>query len=301
MGCDFPIPAYRMAELHPSGKNMITFNPVKAMNSTSHFGIPCGRCTGCRLDKARQWATRCHHEARLYEDNSFLTLTYSDENLPEDGSIHLRELQLFFKKLRRRVEPNIRFYACGEYGDRTGRPHYHALVFNYFPDDRKIYTYNKHKQPLWTSKFLDDVWGLGHVYVGSVTHQSAGYVARYTMKKVNGDLAKDHYLRPHPITGKLYQVKPEFSTMSKKPGIGHGYVERFKSDFFPSDFCVVNGVKTPVPRYYFNQLSEEEKREIKLARSARAVPYKAERTNARRFAKMTVRDARISPLKRDDL
>lgn len=202
------------------------------------------------------------------------------------------------KRLRKQVDAKLRFFACGEYGEKTFRPHYHALIFNYDPPDRKIHTYTDRGHRLYTSELMDDIWGLGHVYVGSVTHESAGYVARYSMKKVNGDLAADHYLRPHPITGKLYQVKPEFAVMSRRPGIGHGFTERFKSDYFPHDFVVVEGVKTPVPRYYLKQLSEEEQREIKLVRTQRAIPYKAERTNARRFAKMTVRNARISPLKR---
>lgn len=299
MACDFPIQAYRTDQLHPSGKNVITFNPLRAMNSTTPFGIPCGRCTGCRLDKARQWATRCLHEAKLYEENCFLTLTYSDENLPENGSIDVREWQLFMKKLRQRIEPKVRFFACGEYGDKTFRPHYHALIFNYEPADRKLLKVTPRGDRLYTSKLLDEIWGKGHCFVGSVTHQSAGYVARYTIKKQTGDRAADHYLRPHPITGKLYQVKPEFAVMSRRPGIGRGYVEKFKSDFYPSDFIIVDGQKTPVPRYYLKQLSEEEQRKIKLARTARALPYKSERTNARRFAKMTVRNARISPLKRE--
>lgn len=291
--------AYRTDQLHPSGKNMITFNPMRAMNSTQPFGIPCGRCTGCRLDKARQWATRCLHEAKLYEENCFLTLTYDDQHLPETNSVDVREWQLFMKRLRDRVEPRLRFFACGEYGENNYRAHYHALIFNFDFPDKTLWKETKAGNRLYRSKLLEELWPYGFSTIGAVNHQSAGYVARYTMKKIGGDKAADHYLRPHPLSGKLYQVKPEFAVMSRRPGLGHAYVERFKSDFFPSDFIVVDGRKTPVPRYYLKQLSEEEQRSIKLARTARAVPYKAERSNARRFAKMTVRNARISPLKRE--
>lgn len=298
MACDFPIMAYRTDQLHPSGKNMITFNPMRAMNSTAPFGIPCGRCTGCRLMKARDWATRCHHEARQYDDNAFITLTYDDEHLPQDNSVDVRTWQLFMKRLRKRAGSKIRFFASGEYGEKNFRAHYHALLFNYDFSDKKHWSTTPAGHRLYRSQLLEELWPYGFATIGSVTHESAGYVARYTMKKVGGDRAADHYLRPHPITGKLYQVKPEFAVMSRRPGIGHGFTQKFKSDFFPNDFVVVEGVKTPVPRYYLKQLSEEEQRELKLARTARAVPYKAERTNARRFAKMTVRNARISPLKR---
>lgn len=291
--------AYRTDQLHPSGKNMITFNPMRAMNSTAPFGIPCGRCTGCRLDKARQWATRCLHESRSHLDNCFLTLTYDDDHLPETNSVDVREWQLFMKRLRKKVEPKIRFFACGEYGDKNYRAHYHALIFGYdFPDKVEWKTTPRgHK--VYRSPTLEELWPYGFSTVGSVTHESAGYVARYTMKKIGGDKAADHYLRPHPLTGKLYQVKPEFAVMSRRPGIGHHFATTYKTDFYPSDFITVDGVKTPIPRYYLKQLSEEEQRDIKRARTAKAIPYKPERTNARRFAKMTVRDARIAPLKRE--
>lgn len=295
--------AYRTDQLHPSGKNVITFNPLRAMNSTQPFGIPCGRCTGCRLDKARQWSVRCMHEARYHEHNSFITLTYADEHLPADGGLSLSDWQGFMKRLRRRTEYHtggrIRFFGCGEYGETTLRPHYHALLFGYDPPDKERIAVSAKGYPRYNSDLLTEIWGKGHTEVGSVTHESAGYVARYTMKKVNGDRAADHYLRPHPFTGKLHQVRPEFGVMSKKPGIGSQYVEEFKSDFYPSDFIIVDGRKTPVPRYYFNQLAPEEQLRVKRARTAKAVPYKPERTNARRFAKMTVRDARINPLKRN--
>jgi hypothetical protein len=242
------------------------------------------------------------HEARYHEHNSFITLTYADENLPADGGLALPDLQGFFKRLRARADyssgAKLRFFACGEYGENTLRPHYHALVFGYDFDDKRRIAVTSKGYPRYESELLSEIWGKGHTELGSVTHQSAGYVARYTMKKINGDLAKEYYLRPHPVTGQLHQVRPEFGTMSKKPGIGSRYVEDFKSDFYPSDFIIVDGQRTPVPKFYLSKLSEKEQLRIKRVRTRKAIPYKPERTNARRFAKMTVRDARISPLKK---
>ena len=93
--------------------------------------VPCGRCMGCRLEKSRQWAVRCVHEAKFYEDNCFVTLTYAPEHLPKDGSLNRKHVQDFIKRLRRRLDDRkIRVFYCGEYGDKLRRPHYHLCLFN---------------------------------------------------------------------------------------------------------------------------------------------------------------------------
>lgn len=303
MGCDFPIMAYRSPEKTTSGKRAITFNPVKSVNSANPFGLPCGKCTGCRLDRAREWAIRCVHESKLHQDNAFITLTYRDEHLPADYSVDVREWQLFMKKLRDHVaqrEPSrrLRFFACGEYGDLNLRPHYHALIFNYSFPDKKPYSKSKTGTPLYTSPLLEQLWPYGFNTVGSVTHQSAGYTARYTMKKIGGDKAADHYTRVHPITGATVQVRPEFATQSRRPGLGQGFVDKYRADFYPSDYLIVDGRKVPVPKFYLKQLTEAEQEELKRARRARALVYKEHNTNRRRVARVTVRDARISGLTR---
>lgn len=154
------------------------------------------------MDRAKAWAIRCTHEASLHPFNCYLTLTYSDDKLPPDGSLNYRDFQLFMKRFRK-MFPNdtIRFYMCGEYGDKTERPHYHALIFGFdFPDKTLLKV--SRGNSLFVSKTLDSLWGLGHCFIGAVSFQSAAYVARYVMKKQTGKNATDFYRRVNPETGK---------------------------------------------------------------------------------------------------
>lgn len=297
MGCYFPVKAYRTAELGPSGKRLITFNPLKALNSTQWMQMPCNNCMGCRLERARQWAVRMRHESKLYDNNCFITLTYDNENVPQDFSLKLRDWQNFMKRLRKSLPQRIRFFACGEYGDENLRPHYHAIIFNHDFHDKKLFSYNKQQQPIYTSQNLLDVWQLGHVTTQDVTFKSCSYVARYVTKKINGNLADDHYSRVSPVDGQRYNVAPEFAVMSRRPGIGATYVAQFKSDFYPSGYIVVDGRKQAIPNYYINQLSEEEKEELKRQREHRSI-FDPENSMERKLARAAVSDARVSTLKR---
>ena len=289
--------AHRTAELGPSGKRLITFNPMKALNSTQWMQMPCNNCMGCRLERARQWAVRMRHESKLYDNNCFITLTYDNENVPQDFSLKLRDWQNFMKRLRKSLPQRIRFFACGEYGDENLRPHYHAIIFNHDFHDKKLFSYNKQKQPIYTSQNLLDVWQLGHVTTQDVTFKSCSYVARYVTKKINGNLADDHYSRVSPVDGQRYNVAPEFAVMSRRPGIGATYVAQFKSDFYPSGYIVVDGRKQAIPNYYINQLSEEEKEELKRQREHRSI-FDPENSMERKLARAAVSDARVSTLKR---
>lgn len=312
MGCEFPVKAYRSAELGPTGKRLITFNPLKAVNSQHWMQMPCNRCMGCRLERARQWAVRMRHESKLYDQNCFITLTYDNANVPVDYSLKLRDWQTFMKRLRRRfqgttavVDPHsgreifpIRFFACGEYGDENLRPHYHAIIFNHDFSDKKLFSYNKQKQPIYISDQLLDVWQLGHVTTQDVTFKSCSYVARYVTKKQNGATAPDFYSRVSPVDGQRYNVAPEFAVMSRRPGIGARYVEQFKSDFYPSGYIIVDGRKHAVPQYYVNQLSEEEKEALKRQRQHRSI-WDPENTMERKMSRSAVQAARVSTLKRN--
>lgn len=299
MGCDFPLKAYLTGQRHPSGKSLITFNRMKSVNSgLPPMEIPCNNCMGCKLERSRQWAVRMMHESKLYEQNCFLTLTYSDEAVPEDYSLNLRHLQLFIKRLRKSLPQKIRFYACGEYGDLFGRPHYHSIIFNYDFPDKRLYKKINNK-PHYTSETLTNLWQLGHATTSDVTYQSAAYCARYCTKKLKGPQGLDHYYRLSPVDGKMYSVKPEFSVMSRRPGIGRGYVEQFKNDFYPSGFIVVNGVKQAPPRYYVSQLAEKEQTFLKRQARRLSLKNKPHTTTERRLARAAVRDARIIRLKRN--
>lgn len=195
------------------------------------------------------------HEAQMHECSSFLTLTYSDEHLPADYSVRKPIFQKFMKRLRKSLLGNIRFYACGEYGDENGRPHYHALVFGWdFHADRKLIKRTEFGN-LYTSDQAATAWSFGNVWIGDVSYKSACYVAGYVSKKITGDQAKTHYWRQHP-RGYLTQVEPEFQLQSQ--GIGRAWFDKFKSDAFPSDFCVVEGKQVAVPRYYLDRLANQE-------------------------------------------
>lgn len=310
MGCDFPMYGYRSPAINPgTGKRSIIFNPMKSVNSHNPILVPCGNCTGCKLEKARTWAIRCHHESRLHNQNAFLTLTYNDQHLPEDYSVHPRELQLFMKRLREYLDrkeegTKVRFYACGEYGSATLRPHYHILLFGYQFSDLQLHRRGRHGHPIWKSETLSTLWPYGWAYTASVGEQSAGYVARYVMKKQIGDhrACQDiYYTRIHPVYGTFHRVQPEFHLMSRRPGLGADWAKRYKSDYFPSDFVIFNGKKAPVPKFYNSNLTEEELADVKKRRKAhfKTIP-ESERTNRRRAVKATVRDARIKSLQNRD-
>ena len=247
----------------------------------------------------------------MHPQNCFLTLTYSDDQLPDDYSINVEILKLFVKRLREHVryhtKKEIRFFAAGEYGDRFQRPHYHLLVFNHDFSDKILHT-KKNNIPLYTSPQLSKLWPFGFATIGQVNYQTAAYCARYTMKKIGGDTAADHYTRVHPVTGKIHLVKPEFSTSSRRPGIGAIWLQKYKSDVFPSDFLIVDHKRHPVPKFYLKKLAEEEQRQIKRKRGASmatkgAKPETIERAWNNTTARLKVREevfaAKISTLKRD--
>jgi len=148
-------------------------------------------------------------ETTLHWDNCFVPLTYSEEELPSDGSLRPRHLQLFFKRLRKLS--SVRFYGVGEYGDQTWRPHYHAALFGYPECSRGSTSYNRQGQVSCCDSCarLGELWGRGRIHCGSLTTQSAAYVAGYVTKKMTK--ADDP---------RLAGREPEFARMSLRPGIG---------------------------------------------------------------------------------
>lgn len=266
------------------------------------FKVPCGQCVGCRLERSRQWAARCVHEASLYDANCFVTLTYSDDFLPQGGTLVLRDLQLFMKRLRKRFGSKIRFYACGEYGDLSRRPHYHLCLFNFRPDDLVLFKRSKSGDSLFISDALSRVWPFGHVIVGDLTFDSAAYVARYVMKKLNGDAAEGRYQSVDPVTGDVFELAREFNVMSRRPGIGAGWFAKFKDDVYPSDSVVVNGRECRPPRFYDKSLSREDADllvALKEKRVINARPYRADNTPARLLVRERVVLGALDQLKRE--
>ncbi len=203
--------------------------------------VPCGSCVGCRAEQGRQWAVRMMHEDRMHQNSSFITLTY--EKVPKNGELCARDFSSFVKRLRKEQEGPISFFGCGEYGEISQRPHYHALIFGFEFLDRDIGV-DPSRPNVWRSKALDHLWGLGITEGGTVTMASASYVAGYIRKKVK---AKD-YERANPITGEM--LAPEFARMSLRPAIGKRWIEKYWEDVYPRDFVVVDGVEAKPPRYY---------------------------------------------------
>lgn len=227
------------------------------------ISLPCGRCIGCRLERARQWAVRIVHESKMHEESCFISMTFNDESVPKDGSLDVPTCQSFLKKLRARLAPTkIRFFLCGEYGEERQRPHYHAIIFGWVPTDLKRLK-KRGEFVLYSSEFLAEVWGMGFVSVGNVTFDSACYVANYATKKVTGEKAKDHY------RGR----RPEFLLMSRRPGIGAKWIEAFMSDVYPCDEVISRGKPSRPPRYYdlkFQELDPEGFEAIRVRREGEA-------------------------------
>ena len=160
--------------------------------------LPCGQCMACRLNKSRDWATRCVLEAKMHKDNCFVTLTYDDNHLPADYGLKKDDLTKFFKRLRFNTGAKLRYYAAGEYGELYSRPHYHICIFGWRPDDLILYTV-RNGVSLYMSETILKAWQYrGFVTVGDVTFESAAYVARYVTKKITGDRAEDHYCGREP-------------------------------------------------------------------------------------------------------
>jgi len=262
--------------------------------------LPCGACVGCRIARARSWSLRCVHEASLHKLNCFVTLTYSPSNLPSGGSLRYRDFQLFMKRLRKQTKIPIRYFVCGEYGEALSRPHYHACLFGVdFPD--KVPTTLLGRSGGYRSAFLDRVWGLGHCHVGDLNVRSAGYAARYVLKKITGQMADRHYQRADR-DGVLHRVAPEFARMSLRPGVGAGWLGKFRGDVFNRDFVVHEGSQYPVPKYYdrlLDRVDPDQLAALKEGREVRAIPFRADGTPARLAVREEVERARLRELKRE--
>lgn len=299
-GRDPPVTCYRpwSAWLTPDGLKQREPRNGEGRSLT----LPCGQCVGCRLDRAQEWATRLTHEARCHDGSSFVTLTYADEHLPPGGTLVKRDLQLFMKRLREAVEPHrVRFFGVGEYGERLGRPHYHVLVFGWEFPDRTPWRKSPSGWLTYRSAQLERLWTYGHSEVGTVTVESAGYCARYALKKVLGKGAAEHYRRVDVSTGQVFDLVPEFSLMSRRPGIGAGWFERFGGEAFPDDFVVVAGVKRPVPRYYAKKLAEADPLEseaVGLDRELRARAHADDQTPERLAVREECTELRVKRLVR---
>lgn len=259
MSCKFPIRGYRSkAGRSENGSWPVVFNIHDGYKDLP-IEVPCGRCISCRLERSRQWAIRCINESQMYDDNCFITLTYNDEHIPRNGSLKVKDFQKFMKRLRKKYGPDVRFFHCGEYGEKYNRPHYHAIIFNHDFSD-KYYWRNSKGNKLYRSEELEKLWKLGNSEIGEVTFESAAYVARYCVKKISGPKAEEHY-------GKR---KKEYCTMSRRPGIGRPWLDKYQGDLYPEGRMIVrHGLVCRTPRYYdeiYDVVEPEKSEQLKRER-----------------------------------
>jgi len=291
MPCYHPLKGWRSRYRDPvTKKRSIVFQLSQGLVDKPET-LPCGRCIGCKLQKSREWAIRMTHEASLYDDNCFITLTYDDEHLPKNGSLDYGAPPLFMMRLREKYGAGIRSYGCAEYGDQFGRPHYHICLFNFNFKDRT--PWKKHKGfQYWRSQELEKLWPYGHSVVADFSFETAAYVARYVTKKLSGPRAADYEMKDqngeplYDATGEIVWKCPEKSVcISRMPGIGRPWLEAYNRDVYPFDEVVLGERKLKPPKYY-DRLFEIDKPEI-------MAKVKAQRRNAVKEALLKGEDQRL--------
>lgn len=245
MKCYSPIPAYRGRTNPETGKQSIVFTPQESIGQ--RLELPCGKCPACRADQSMMWSVRAHQEASLHKQNGFITLTYDDAHCPPE--LRKEDLQKFFKRLRHHAG-KFRYFACGEYGEKTRRPHYHALIFGH--------DFLAGAEPLgehFVNPVISEIWGQGHTVVDPVNMATCCYVAGYTNKK-NAD----------PDT---------FTLMSRNPGIGHDWLDSFGDDLRRNGTVAIEGREYAIPKRYlawkdaedptfFDEVKQERKHYVRL-------------------------------------
>lgn len=254
MACNLPMAAY---QLSGGGTAIGGHHPDKPGYP---IRIKCGKCTGCRMNKAREWALRCALEMQEHKTAAFITLTYDEEHVPL--TLRPRDLELWLKRFRKFVGAKrpIRYFACGEYGERTKRPHYHALLYGASEEDRLT---------------VDRTWRMGRTQCEAVTPARIAYVAGYTQKKI-----KDRYQQMQGVTdnetGEWVEYQPPFIRMSRNPGLGRAARDKYPESW--RDYAVHNGHRMPVPKYLHEgwraTVTPEEIEQNKLLRNLKAIEHK---------------------------
>ena len=248
---------------------MVVFSPPGNIGDYTMINVACGQCIGCRLAYSSMWAMRCFHESKLHDHNTFVTLTYNDANVPWSGitgeqTLFPKHLTDFWKRLRKRFsDRKIRYFACGEYGDETYRPYYHAIIFGLDFDDKQLLKRSDLGFNYYISNTLDQTWSFGQCTCCDVSFDTCAYVARYVVKKLSGDLAKDKY----------EGIEKEFCRMSRKPGIGKDYYEQYHHDWYAYDHLCISDqgrIRHLKPcRYYDNLFDLTNHEDLELIKAKR--------------------------------
>lgn len=253
--------------------------------------VPCGKCTSCLIDKAKEWAVRGYHEASTHKLNSFITLTYNNDALPENGTLVRKHLKDFIKLLRYHFPKDQygewKYLAAGEYGDpeNTHRPHYHVCLFGVDFTDKKYLFTNEFGDPVYYSPKLEKIWKYGYNTVAEANYRTIAYTARYTVKKI---IARGEHIQEKfwidtktgetnydPIAykkGLLMLGKiPEFLSMS--PGIGKAWWQKYKTDTH-KDYVTVNYALHKIPAYYDKLMEKKEPDRHKQIKEKRKIAAK---------------------------
>ena len=230
MPCYHPLRAWRTH----SGEVQLGKEPPdghaqhKLSHTTQSLLLPCGNCLGCRTNRAQTWALRCQLELQNHKEAVFATLTYDDEHKPI--TLDKTHVSTYLKKIRKTIPNKLRFFASGEYGEYTQRPHYHAIIYG--------------ASQLHTPQ-LEKAWEKGHIHVDTATPANIAYTAGYCSKKIG--YRREPHERIDPSTGEVYTWQPPFIQMSRNPGIA-AHAKTFLSSW--RLYAVKDGHKMKVPRYF---------------------------------------------------
>lgn len=323
MSCYHPIDAWVCGINPETGKKILTFRYDPYHEERENIQLPCGQCIGCRIDYSRQWAARCMLELEYHKSAYFVTLTYDDLHVPVSYyadmstgeampamTLRKRDFQLWMKRLRKVFsDQKIRFFGCGEYGGKTLRPHYHAILFGLELDDLVKYKSSFNGDLYYNSESFNKSWldkdgnVKGFCVIGNVTWESCAYVARYVTKKLTGFYAN---------TYDTFNIEPPFLLMSRKPGIGREYFDDHP-EIYQFDYINITtekgGKKIYPPRYYdklFAEMHPTEFEEIKDKRKDMAIKAqnaKLSRTSLDIYKQLQVDErnmnAKLKALRRD--
>jgi len=246
--CFHPMIAWRAKTgQRPAGGWPIVFKIENGLPETE-LKIPCGKCIGCRLDKTAHWAMRIMCEAEMHEKNCYLTLTYREDEISENKSLEKKEITLFWKRLRYELYKGeqgraIRYFSAGEYGDKKGRPHYHAALFGCDFSEDKLAWKQGAKDILFVSPTLDKAWGKGIATIQELNLDSALYIAKYVVKRLQGPYAVQY-------GGK----EPEFALMSRNPGLANEWLMKYMDDVKAIDGVMIKPGKIARPGRYFDSI-----------------------------------------------
>jgi len=268
--------------------------------------VPCGQCMACRISHQRQWATRMVHESYSHKESCFITLTIDDINRNDTHSVDQRDMQLFIKRLRKQLEPmKIRIFYCAEYGTKSLREHYHAILFGYMPKDKIPYKRNQQGDMLYTSQTLANLWKKGFVTIGEFSSATADYCAKYVTKAYIGK-DKENAYNWVDENGEIIQRTPPFQSSSKRPGLGSDFYDKYKDQLYAHDETVIDGKIRPVPKAYDRKYKKENpelfaqvkrKRQDKMTHNLNQDPH--QKTKSYRNASKIILEQQLHINKRD--